>query len=92
MAYRPLVSTAGTRPTSTSRIVPPPTAVMAPRITRLRRPEPLFQGLAGASDAEQAQPGGVGQIDGQGIPVQGLAEEERDERPEQRLPPGSASR
>ena len=47
----------------------------------LCRAEPVFQGLGGTSDAEQAQPGRVGQLDGQGVPVQGLAEEERDECP-----------
>lgn len=58
----------------------------------LRRPEPVCQGLAGAGDAEQAEPRGVGKVDSQGVPVQGLAGEERDQCRAGPLPPGHASR
>src|SRR6185437_8519838 len=45
------------------------------------RAEPVVQGLGRAGDAEQAQPGGVEQLDWQGVPPQLPAEEERDQRP-----------
>ena len=49
-------STDGTCRISTSRSVPPPTPVIAPRMTACAGPKPEVERLAGPGDGEQAQP------------------------------------